>query len=174
MHFDEIYSIHLVTQWIPCNQRYHGFRMQLWKHRGSRLKNFSLIVLSFYFSLQGTISRWPDLRWRESKLPSACNQQPAFGRAKFESLISCTNSQQIWTSLFQKDDSDLFQQSRQRGKAQSTVSESLIFDWYYFVQDYDFVDVHFSIFSKLQAAIEHGILSHSNLSVQNVSLAITG
>lgn len=135
MQFDEIYSIHLVTQWIPCNQRYHGFRMQLWKHRGSRLKNFSLIVLSFYFFLQGTISRWPDLRWRESKLPSACNQQPAFGRAKFESLISCTNSQQIWTSLFQKDDSNLFQQSRQRGKAESTVSESLIFDWYYFVQD---------------------------------------
>lgn len=92
----------------------------------------------FIILLLPSRNNFPLTRFKVARIKvafSLCNQQPAFGRAKFESLISCTNSQQIWTSLFQKDDSNLFQQSRQRGKAESTVSESLIFDWYYFVQD---------------------------------------
>lgn len=86
---------------------------------------FSSFFFSFFFSKE-PFPVDPILRRRES--PSARNHRPSFERDKFESLISCTNSYQIWTSLFQKDDSNLFGIVSSTGTGSNGSFPNCVFD----------------------------------------------
>ena len=87
----------------------------------------SFLFLFYFFSLsKEPFPVDPILRRRES--PSARNHRPVFERDKFESLISCTNSYQIWTSLFQKDDSNLFGIVSSTGTGSNGSFPNCVFD----------------------------------------------
>lgn len=87
--------------------------------------SFLLFFFSFFLSKE-PFPVDPILRRRES--PSARNHRPSFERDKFESLISCTNSYQIWTSLFQKDDSNLFGIVSSTGTGSNGSFPNCVFD----------------------------------------------
>lgn len=87
----------------------------------------SFLFLFYFFSLsKEPFPVDPILRRREST--SARNHRPVFERDKFESLISCTNSYQIWTSLFQKDDSNLFGIVSSTGTGSNGSFPNCVFD----------------------------------------------
>lgn len=91
------------------------------------LNFYVLSFLFYFFSLsKEPFPVDPILRRRES--PSARNHRPVFERDKFESLISCTNSYQIWTSLFQKNDSNLFGIVSSTGTGSNGSFPNCVFD----------------------------------------------
>lgn len=91
------------------------------------LNFYVLSFLFYFFSLsKEPFPVDPILRRREST--SARNHRPVFERDKFESLISCTNSYQIWTSLFQKDDSNLFGIVSSTGTGSNGSFPNCVFD----------------------------------------------
>lgn len=87
---------------------------------------FLFFFFFFFFLSKEPFPVDPILRRRES--PSARNHRPSFERDKFESLISCTNSYQIWTSLFQKDDSNLFGIVSSTGTGSNGSFPNCVFD----------------------------------------------